>query len=167
MPHRYYTLGAGPVRLFALDTDEGTAGKLFFKQAWSDAQAQWLDSALATAGPATWKIVYGHHPIFSDGHHGDSSRLRKKLLPILEKHKVDVVLSGHDHDLQHHQVNGIEFFVVGGGGKDTRAIRARRPQTKFVAASHGFMEIEATVKQMVLRLRGTDGRVLHERKLNR
>ncbi|MBM3795826.1 MAG: hypothetical protein FJW31_17625 [Acidobacteria bacterium] len=43
MPARYYTFRAGPAQFFALDTDEGTAGRLFMKQPWSDAQASgWM-----------------------------------------------------------------------------------------------------------------------------
>ncbi|KAG5059433.1 hypothetical protein JHK87_000462 [Glycine soja] len=33
---------------------------------------------------AKWKIVVGHHPIRSIGHHGDTKELIRQLLPILE-----------------------------------------------------------------------------------
>lgn len=35
---------------------------------------------------ATWKIVIGHHTIFSAGHHGNTQELVDQLLPILEVH---------------------------------------------------------------------------------
>lgn len=158
MPHRYYTFSAGPAQFFALDTDEGTAGRLLFAKPWSDAQARWLDAAL-TRSQAPWKIVYGHHPIYSDGHHGDEKRLQKKLLPILNKHGVAAYLCGHEHDLQHHVQGGIDFFVAGGGGRQTRAVEKRR--AVFAAGRHGFLEIQATQRTLVFRLRAANGAVVH------
>lgn len=155
MPHRYYTFTAGPVRFFALDTDEGTIG--FFKtKPWSDTQRDWLAAELAKPTTAPWTIVYGHHPIYSDGHHGDSTRLRQKLLPLLKLHKVDAYLAGHEHEMQHLEIDGIQFFIAGGGGKDTR--RARAIRGTCAAGANGFLELEASKTQLTLRLVGVDGK---------
>lgn len=165
MPQNYYTFRAGSaVQFFALDTDEGTAGRWIFKKEWSDAQAKWLDEELAKSR-ASWKIVYGHHPIFSDGHHGDGKRLQRKLLPLLRKHGVAAYLCGHEHELQYHQVEGIEFVIAGGGGKDTREVTRKR--ALFAASNHGFLEISATAQALALRLRGSDGGVLFEKEKKR
>ncbi len=59
-------------------------------------QADWLDRELA-ASDARWKIVSMHHPIFSSGADRDSPERRAALLPVINKHKVDLVLQGHDH----------------------------------------------------------------------
>lgn len=59
-------------------------------------QAAWLDGEL-TRSSARWKIVTMHHPIFSSGEGRDSKPWRDAILPILTKHKVDLVLQGHDH----------------------------------------------------------------------
>lgn len=59
-------------------------------------QAAWLDQALASSD-AKWKIVTMHHPIFSSGNERDSPERRDILLPVINKHKVDLVLQGHDH----------------------------------------------------------------------
>jgi predicted MPP superfamily phosphohydrolase len=159
MPYRYYTYAAGPVRFFALDTDEGTAKHWLFQAAWSTGQAEWLDAMLAKFRDARWKVVYGHHPIFSDGHHGDEKRLQKKLLPILEKHKVDLYLCGHEHDLQHHVHGGIDMLVVGGGGKDIRSVKARR--ARYAEGRHGFLELEADASKLDARLVGLRGETLY------
>lgn len=164
MPFRYYTFAAGPVRFFALDTDEGTLG-FFNKKAWSDQQRDWLAGALTKHASARWKVVYGHHPVFSDGHHGDERRLNEKLLPVLKAHKVDVYLAGHDHDMQHFEVDNIQFFVVGGGGKDTREVEKKR--AVFAEQRHGFMQMEASESQLVMRLIGTDGKEMHSKTLTK
>ena len=152
MPNRYYTFGAGPVRFFALDTDEGTAGNWLFKKEWSEEQANWLRDQLRRHSTVPWKIVYGHHPIYSYGHHGDDKRLQRKLLPILREHKA-IYLAGHEHDLQVIENDGMRFFVVGGGGKDTRSV-SKGPNTRFAASQHGFLDLTATPDALTLRIIG-------------
>ncbi|KHN31997.1 Purple acid phosphatase 3, partial [Glycine soja] len=41
---------------------------------------------------AKWKIVVGHHPIRSIGHHGDTKELIRQLLPILEMLIMNLML---------------------------------------------------------------------------
>jgi hypothetical protein len=59
-------------------------------------QAAWLD-ALLTNNKGGWVICTFHFPIFSTGKSRDNESLRKTWKPILDKHKVDLVLQGHDH----------------------------------------------------------------------
>lgn len=60
------------------------------------AQAAWLDGALAS-DPRRWSIVLTHQPFFSPREGRDNVLLRKHLLPVIRRHKVDLVLQGHDH----------------------------------------------------------------------
>jgi acid phosphatase len=165
MPGRYYTFAAGPVRFFALDTDEGTASGWIRRRNWSDTQAFWLDGQLKKYKDARWKIVYGHHPIYSDGDHGDTPRLQEKLLPILQAHKVDAYLCGHDHDLEYFIEQGIHFVVVGGGGKDLRKVSKKR--ALFAVSSHGFLDLTADRDKLTLRLIADSGQELFSREVKK
>lgn len=63
----------------------------------------WLDADLAAAraGGARWLIVYQHQPIFSHGRsHPASPAVRRQLAPVLERHRVDLHLSGHDQNFE-------------------------------------------------------------------
>ncbi len=64
-----------------------------------DEQAGWLDAALE-ASTARWKIVAMHHPYFTppafDRNARDADR-RAALGPIIARHSVDLVLTGHIH----------------------------------------------------------------------
>src|SRR5262249_25523576 len=71
MPAPYYTFTAGPVQFFALDTT-----------AVSEAQLLWLKDQLAQSR-ARFKLVYGHHPIYSVGGHQDNGDLIRRLFPVL------------------------------------------------------------------------------------
>ena len=73
MPSSYYTFTAGSVQFFALDTQS---------VALSERQLRWLDEELSRS-QARWKVVYGHHPIYSGGAYEDRPDLISKLLPLL------------------------------------------------------------------------------------
>src|SRR5690606_11841942 len=62
----------------------------------------WLEQALA-ASDARWKIVAGHHPLWSSSgsKHEESKVLRRLLLPALCRH-ADAYVAGHDHTLEVH-----------------------------------------------------------------
>jgi tartrate-resistant acid phosphatase type 5 len=129
MPAAYYTFEAGPVQFFALDTN-----------IISEAQLQWLDTELARSR-ATWKIVYGHHPIYSEGQHEDNNDKVEQLLPVL-RDRADVYFAGHDHDMQHLRPEGrLHFFVAGSAGK-LRTIEPG-PRSLFAKGARGFAMIAA------------------------
>jgi hypothetical protein len=72
-------------------------------------QAAWLDKVL-TENPAQWKFVMMHHPpytshevfdlIFTEfefNHPPDEKGYNSTLVPIFDKHHVDIVFAGHNH----------------------------------------------------------------------
>ena len=114
-PGRYYMQTYGPADVFLLDS---SVPGLFGPE--SSDQLEWLDDTLAGA-TSPWRIVAMHHPPFSSGKHGSTPRAEGLLVPILERHKVDLVLSGHDHDYERTvPINGITYVVSGGGSKTTK-----------------------------------------------
>ncbi len=59
-------------------------------------QAQWLDQILQS-NPMRWTILTFHHPIISPAKARDNPKVRAAWQPIIDKHRVDLVLQGHDH----------------------------------------------------------------------
>jgi len=155
IPSPYYTFTAGPVQFFALDTNEV-----------SDAQLEWLDRELSRSR-SPWKLVYGHHPIYSAGKHGDTKRLVERLLPVL-RGRANVYLCGHDHDLQHlKEDGGVHFFVAGAGGAEQRPIHAH-PRTIFAKTDvHGFATLEANATELTVRFVSANLDELYEYTLHR
>jgi tartrate-resistant acid phosphatase type 5 len=152
MPARYFTVhqtvdSTTSVDLFFLDTspfvtEYRTEDKYKAHVAGIDTKAQvhWLDSALA-ASTAQWKIVIGHHPLYSSSpKHGNTPELIANIKPLLEKYHAQVYLCGHDHNLQHSRVGRVDYFVSGGGSEARPAGHA--PYTKFSATSPGFLAVE-------------------------
>lgn len=154
MPSPYYTFTAGPVQFFALDTNEV-----------SEAQLIWLDEELKKS-TSKWKLVYGHHPIYSDGEHGDNRILAERLLPVLAN-RVDVYLTGHDHILNHIKAeSGVQFFVSGGGGAGLYRVKPG-PRTLFSQSANGFTIVEANADSMKVKFIGADAKDLYEYSLRK
>lgn len=59
-------------------------------------QVEWLETVLKD-NPNAWTIISFHHPIFSTARGRDNPELRAAWKPILDRHRVDLVLNGHDH----------------------------------------------------------------------
>jgi hypothetical protein len=63
--------------------------------------------------------------------HGGNAIARARYVPILARHRVDLLISGHDHIYQRGQMGGIRYVVSGGGGAPLYGIRcgiAGRPK---------------------------------------
>lgn len=156
MPSSYYTFMAGPVQFFALDTQS---------VAVSEKQIRWLEGELSRS-TAAWKIVYGHHPIYSAGNYEDRPDLIAKLLPAL-RNRADAYFCGHDHNLQALAPDaGVHFFVAGGGGAGLYPIRPHE-RTTFASSTHGFSVIEADAKQLTVRLVDSTGKTVYETTLKK
>lgn len=94
----YYSFDYGRVHVVMLDTQSNSL-------AVDGDMAVWLQADLK-ASNQDWKIVVMHHPAYTKGSH-DSDRfddshgrlfdVRENILPILERHGVDLVLTGHSH----------------------------------------------------------------------
>lgn len=59
-------------------------------------QVEWLQSVL-NDNPNNWTIITFHHPIYSTKVGRDNPELRSLWQPVFDKHRVDLVLQGHDH----------------------------------------------------------------------
>lgn len=138
MPARYYTFTRrleppAAIQFFALDTDVFIERK---SRETARAQLDWLENELQKS-TATWKVVFGHHPVFSNGDHGDTPEIKRHIRPRLEKYNVDFYLCGHDHDRQLLQaVAGVHYLVSGTGAKSRDTAWA--DNTIFAASDLGF-----------------------------
>ena len=127
-------------------------------------QLGWFKDALA-ASTAPWKIVVGHHPIYSGGEHGDTPELIENILPLLLEHKVQAYFNGHDHDLQHLKVGELNLFGSGAGSqvRPTKKIE----QSRFAQSTSGFTAVALQAGQMNIRMIDCHGAVVYTTAVNR
>jgi 3',5'-cyclic AMP phosphodiesterase CpdA len=130
-------------------------------------QAKWLDSTFAGTS-ATWKFVIFHHPVYPSHPWRDTPALRKHWVPIFDKHKVDLVLQGHDHAyLRTYPMRGHRPCPPGQGTTYVIAVsgdkfvdQAQRPYIEVGRSglsTYQTVEIDAQSRRMTYRAWTEDG----------
>jgi MYXO-CTERM domain-containing protein len=91
----HYFVRLGHAVFVVLSTESFSGGSIPFKN-----QADWLDQVLSK-NPARWRFVVLHKPIYTGylfiNHKPNESGQNAALVPVFNKHHVDVVFQGHNH----------------------------------------------------------------------
>jgi 3',5'-cyclic AMP phosphodiesterase CpdA len=152
MGGRFYTLRRGPVEFFMLDTNVNAD--------WQR-QISWLRTVLARS-TAPWKVVVGHHPIYSSGVYGNDAQLAARLVAVMRRHGVQLYINGHEHHYERSRpLDGITYLVVGGGGASLRPVIASAQSAK-VASVFSFAELEASATELRLSAWDKQGRLIDQ-----
>ena len=119
----YYSFTWGNAKFIALDGNiDYTAGS---------AQYIWLQNELK-CNDREWLFVFFHQPPWSNAwdvsyyipftpfflYQGNTD-MRTSIVPLFEQYHVDFVLNGHTHNYQRGALNGVNYFIAGGGGTST------------------------------------------------
>jgi predicted MPP superfamily phosphohydrolase len=126
-------------------------------------QNRWLDQRLGHRNNGKWIVAVAHHPLFSNGRHGDTPVLIEDWGRLFRKHGLDLYLCGHDHNLQHLEIAGwpASFVVAGGGGAKLQDLR-RDDRGPFSRVLHGFVHLQFAAEQAIIRYMAADGQIVHE-----
>jgi tartrate-resistant acid phosphatase type 5 len=169
MPSRYYKvagsdMGVPHLDLFVIDTSplvnqyrDNVHSSIAENVASQDvpAQLRWLDEQLGNSA-APWKLVIGHHTIYSGGSvHGDTPEAKELIEPLLRKHGVQAYINGHDHDLQHIRRGGVDYICCGAGSE----VRPVQPVegTLFCKARSGFAAMRSDPDALTIEFRDFTG----------
>lgn len=159
IPGTNYSFDYGPVHFAMLNSESN-----------KDEQAEWLDRDLA-ASEKPWKIVAIHRPAYGGN---QTKSIVKKWVPILDKHGVDLVLQGHNHEYSRsYPLKGNEVVSEGegtvyvtpnaSGGKFNE-----KKEDQFYHAVHFqngrpmFAGVTVDAERLVYRAYDADGRLLDE-----
>jgi subtilase family serine protease len=177
MPGAYYSVVSGEIELFGLDTNMQLYG--LDQQQRADV-GDWLDRSTAA-----WKIALGHHPYRSNGAHGNAGSYHSKegvpdgagikaFMEDIVCGRADLLLSGHDHNLQWLAPDGTcagTELIVSGAGSSPRALKnpseAGYNPTYFQAPRLGFVYLIVTAEQLTAQFVGENGEHLYVRTISR
>ena len=132
-------------------------------------QAEWLDAALSRTR-ATWKFVMFHHPVYASHPTRQSPVLRDTWVPVFDKHRVDMVLQGHDHAyLRTHPLRAHRraapddlgtTYVVSVSGEKYSAQRLREETAVGLAnlSTYQTIDIQVPERRLTYRARDAEGR---------
>ena len=123
-------------------------------------QLEWLRTALA-ASSAAWKVVIGHHPIYSGSpFHGGTPELQHLVLPILLEHAVQAYFCGHEHDLQHLCAHGLHCFLSGAASEWRET--GRCAYSLFSQSTLGFTAVSLTAERLQCRFYNAQGQRIYQ-----
>ena len=179
MPSRYYKvsgslIGAPHLDIFVVDTSplvhkyrkdvhSAIAGNVAGQDV--PAQLRWLDEQLS-GSTAPWRVVVGHHTIYSGGSgHGDTPETTELIEPLLRKHGVQAYINGHDHDLQHIRRGGVDYLCCG-AGSEVRPVQAVEG-TLYCAARSGFAAVRSSLDSLAVEFRDFTGATLYRGEIPR
>jgi 3',5'-cyclic AMP phosphodiesterase CpdA len=144
-----YVQKVGPVTVISLDSNDVDSR-----------QSEWLDRVLAQERPTSpWVVTVMHHPAYSSGSHGSEASVRERWVPLFRKHRVNLVLAGHDHNYERTKPQGgVTYIVSGGGGADLRKV-GRSDFTATSASKHHFVDLNVFADRIEGRAIDRDGAV--------
>jgi len=181
MPARYYAFkrkiaGSNEALFVFLDTNPldreaytSPYGKELQAQD-SARQLRWLEETLSdTSSNLRWKIVIGHHPCYTAGNRAlNTPYIRYALEPLLEKYKVDIYISGHEHHLQYLHPKGkhTRHFISGAGSEANEQLQPRGAYD-FFAPIQGFMTFSLMADNVCVQAISRKGEILHTINFNK
>ncbi|HVK86418.1 MAG TPA: metallophosphoesterase [Kofleriaceae bacterium] len=136
-------------------------------------QDLWLEADLAAARSRKVRaiLVLTHDGPYSRGTHRGNREARTRLVPILMRHRVDYVFSGHDHIYQRGEVGGLRYIVTGGGGAPLygascgergKPACAVEDGLKKLAREHHYLVLTIDKTTLEVCTRRPDGRLLEK-----
>jgi predicted phosphodiesterase len=144
-PERYYSFDWGDVHFVAIDTTHRDTQ-----------QVEWLKQDLEKT-KQRWKIVFGHHPMYTNSLRGPQLWIRRAYSKIFADAKVDMVLTGHEHQYERFRVGTVNYVVSGGGGgRLTRFFGLHYSLKK--ATKHHFLHFAVSADTLTMKAIDIDGR---------
>lgn len=157
----FYSLDVSGVHLLAIDSN----------QLHRREQLQWLaaDLQAAEARRVRATLAWMHDGPFSMGYHGGNATAARELVPLLERHHVSLLVSGHDHNYERGRRGTLNYVVTGGGGAELRPLRCgipgkrrcKNPPLAFFNEHH-YVRLDVLPGALQLCPRRLDGSPLEE-----
>jgi predicted phosphodiesterase len=179
LPSRHYLLANSLADIAMIDSQPIASAWTngFLGSDTGDEETSWLAEQLGGSA-ARWRIVAGHHTIYSSGMHGRTNgatqRNMRKLLPLFEREHVDVYICGHDHDMEligNLHRHDEPLFLVSGAGSGLDEMKPRKssdePATLWSPMPGkpflGFAMLEITRSQLAITFFDASGVARSER----
>jgi acid phosphatase type 7 len=151
MDRTYYSVSYDSLKFIIIDTNLDLMPR--------SEQYSWLEKQLGDDSNLP-RIVLMHIPVFSSGYHGSNNDLGLFLPALFQQYHVAAVLSGHDHDYERLEFNGIPYIISGGAGGMIRPPRELLPFSKHFANIHNFLILQREGKALDCAAYDLDGKLI-------
>jgi hypothetical protein len=153
-PERFYSFDWGPIHFVSIDTTQRDIDQL-----------TWLEKDLSE-NKRRWTIVFGHHAPYSNALRGAQVEIRRAFANIFTRHKVDLVLNGHEHHYERFRIADVNYIVSGGGGGQLHKFGGTSQALKQ-ATVHHFLAFEVTDTKLVMRVIDIEGQEVEKLQLDK
>ncbi len=132
------------------------------------AQKAWLEAQLKSIPQRDWTIVLCHTFFYASGGQEDgwpwydNKSVIAELTPLFKKYDVDLVISGHKHQAEILQNDGVTYVVAGTlGGRPDTILTYKSPASHWLKqGALGFADVTIQGSSATVAFRGADDKVL-------
>ena len=117
----------------------------------NETQVNWIKDDLSKNQDKDWRVVVIHSPIKSSAYFGEDSKAQRILVPLFEEYNVSLVFMGSDHHYEHLNIDGIDYFVTGGGGADLAFLGLTTNSTESFLINYQYLKVDFNVSQITIR----------------
>lgn len=159
-PDLYFSFTYGNAYFIALNTN------LIY--VWGSKQYEWFINELQRANELgfEWLIVFAHHPPYCEGwgspDYDGELLVRLILVPLFEQYGVDIYFSGHAHDYERGELNGVVYIITGGGGGSLDSWQRDFPHIIAYESAHHYTLVDVNGKSLTLKGCYPDGNCFDE-----
>jgi acid phosphatase type 7 len=154
--------------------DDGNIHFIILDVEWSaetftTAQAEWLENELASIPQSDWVIVMSHGYYYASGrvidgwNWYDNPETIAAVTPLFEKYQVDMVFSGHLHQMEALEHNGVNYVICGtfGGHPEPEPEFNSPASIWYGGGGYGFVETTINGDKAQIVFRNQEYEILH------
>ena len=150
----WYAFSRGDYEFIFLNSQQ------FYDAEWREEQNTWLQERLGES-PSTTKIVVFHIPPITSGYHRDDGiPIHQAWVPMFEDSDIALVLTGHDHNYERLELNGITYIVSGGGSNKLYGKQETREESEYFTAQSHFVILDLYADRIDISAYGLGGKTL-------
>ncbi len=153
----WYRIDIGNIHFLVLDIE-------WSAETFTKAQAEWLEEQLINIPEDDWTIVLSHGFYYACGQYSnmwkwyDNEETIDKITPLFIEYKVDLVCSGHVHNLGLLEDSGVNYAVCGafGGLPEPEPVYISPASIWYSYNQFAFIDITIDGDQCTLTFRNQD-----------
>ncbi|MCL2150349.1 MAG: metallophosphoesterase family protein [Dehalococcoidia bacterium] len=151
-------IDVGRVHFFVIDLG-------WSAEAFTEEQAAWLESELTAVPAEDWKIILGHGFSYASGTYNagryryDNPETIACLVPLFERCGVNLVFSGHNHQMEILEKSGVTYVISSPfGGIPSSPRTYQSPYSLwYESGQYGFADVTITEDEAEIVFRAPGG----------
>jgi UDP-2,3-diacylglucosamine pyrophosphatase LpxH len=138
-------------------------------EAFTPQQQAWLETELKSIPPEDWTVVMNHGYYYASGSSSrgwqwwDNRETINLITPLFEKYDVDLVFSGHAHQMELLEQNGVAYVIAGafGGIPDPEREYVSPSSLWYASGEYGYVDVSIDADQVQIVFRDQYNQILH------